>query len=238
MMNRLIKTGFFLFMLCGVTNMLLAQKEVKLTQEEVLSIHTSKDYIYGSGWDEIKENAISLALDELKTKLKNKNPLKSYKIAKLESDKGYYFLVYIEKNDPEPVDSTEVTQDNKPTIRSDTAIFFNVKKQTTEYNQNNAVTTSNTEINDLRNTRQYGEFIKRFKKYNRDNKLWGSGNKAEMTNANNCYVAIFKDNEMEVFLDKGANSRIDLLRGNEISDFETKYKGNNYKIVWIELIEE
>jgi len=104
--------------------------------------------------------------------------------------------------------------------------------------QPDIITTNNAEINDLSNIRQYDAFIAKFKSFNRDNKMWGSGNKADMTNADNCYVAIFKDNEMEAFLDKNTGSRQDLLTGNIIQNFETKYNNSaGYKIIWIELIE-
>ena len=255
MIIKTVKIRFLVSLLfCGITTMLFAQKEVKLTPEEVFSIHNSTEYIYGSGWHNVKEDAINIALDELKSKLENTDLLQSYKIAKLENDEGYYFMVYIEKNVPTPDNITETVLHDEPQINPNTAISTTEEKQKNEFEQNPivpnpdvkensevAIATSNVEINDLYNTLQYEKFIKQFQIYNRQNKMWASSNAGEMTNINDCYVAIFKDNELEVFLDKldkNTGSRKDFRKGNIIPDFETVYNSNNYKIIWIELIEQ
>ena len=195
-----------------VSNVVMAQTEVRLTQEEVFRIHNSKEYVYGSGWHEVKENAIANALEELKIKLQiQSSAINNYNITQLDSDDGYYFMVYIKKST-----SQHSVPPSSPTPTSQ------LPSQT---------------ISDLYKSYKYDEFITKFRIYNRQNKVWGSVNKEDMTNISNCYVAIFDNTEMVVFLDKGGISRKDFLSGNIISDFETRYDNNKFKIIWIELIE-
>ena len=221
-MNEIKRIGFIIFMLWSMGNMLLAQKEVKITEEKEHEIQTSENYFYGTGWDESnKENAIELALEELKIKLGDENQIKNHKIAKLECDGGgYFYMVFVEKNAKENLPNQEKV-DIEPSLVDTAHTIEGVPE----------------EINDLSKTRQWPEFITKFNRYNRQNKLWRSNYKQDMSNVGNCYVAIFKGEKIEAFLDKGASTRRDLISGKTIQNFETQYN-NNYKIIWIELIEQ
>jgi len=215
---------------------LYAQNNVTLTPEQIINIQNSKEYFFGEGWDEIKDKAIDLALDELKSKLKN-DEVKNYKITKLDANEGFYFMVFIEKNTP-IIEPENVIQD-APEVNENTApiekeIVMPVEKVTPV--QDIGI---KQEILDLGSANSFEEFVTKFRQYNRQNLLWGDSDKNKMNAPNKCYVAIFnKNDEMILYLDRGGSSRRDLLRGETITDFETKYSNDDYKIIWLELIEK
>jgi hypothetical protein len=228
-MKRKTKIGFFMLTIFwSVVNVLLAQNDVTLTPEQIINIQNSKEYFFGEGWDEIKDKAIDLALAELKSKLKN-DEVKNYKITKLDANEGYYFMVFIEKNTP--LIAPENVIQNEPIVNE---IVKPVEKVTPVTD-----TGIKQEILNLGSVNNFADFIVKFQHYNRQNLLWGGIEKSKMNAPNKCYVAIFnKNDEMVLFLDRGDSSRRDLLKGNIVVDFETNYNNENYKIIWIELIEK
>jgi len=226
---------FMLLMLWSISNVLLAQNNVILTPKEIIDIQNSKEYFFGEGWDEIKDQAIDLALTELKNKLKNKE-VKNYKITKLETYEGYYFMVFIEKNAP-IIDVENVAEE--PLVE----VVNIIQEPLVDYEITKHIEKLETGIEqvilDLKHASNLEGFMSKFQRYNRQNLLWGSTEKEKMPLPAQCYVAVFnKNGEMELFLDRGSSSRNNLLTGETIQNFETNYSNGDYKIIWIELIEK
>jgi len=233
-MKRKTKNGLMmLFMIWSMTNVLYAQNTVTLTPEQIINIQNSKEYFFGEGWDVIQDKAIDLALDELKSKLKNEE-VKNYQITRLDAAEGYYFMAFIEKNTP-IIDTKNVVQ-SEPSEKT-----YPIENDSTKPVEK-VIPINETgikqEILDLGSVNNFDEFVTKFRRYNRQNLLWGDRDKSKMNTPNKCYVAIFgKNDELVLYLDRGNSSRRDLLRGETISDFEKKYNPEDYKIIWIELIE-